>query len=203
MNDYKFLLKNAFEAIQWFKETIKKLNVPETKEQKENKVVDKETQEDKEKEILDLDGNIDPFEVGKMYLFHYLPKCKDTLSYYDMFPLIIVLGIHRKGFSGINLHYLPVEQRMVLLSNLTQKAVLKDGELERLNIKYANLENVQEFQFFKPCFKQYLSSNVKSAIKLIEPKDWAFAAALPIENFRKKSKVEVWVESLKTQNMTL
>jgi hypothetical protein len=38
---------------------------------------------------------------------------------------------------------------------------------------------------------------------MIPSNDWGFAAALPIETFKKKSKQQVWVESLKTQDMTL
>ena len=195
--EYKFTLHNTFDAILWFKEQVKSLRVntdPNLKKQREK---------DK-KEILSAPKNqIDTFERGKMYLFHYDPKSRKELPYYDTYPLILLTGIHRNGFSGLNLHYIPVEPRMILLSNLIQKSVFKDGELNRLNIKYENLNNVQEFQFFQPCFKQYCTSNIKSTIKLIEPQDWAFAASLPIESFKKKTKKQVWSESMKSLDMTL
>lgn len=194
--EFKFSLKNTTEAIKWFKEQIKSLKTPKSEQAKLNK--------EKEKELLKNGTHkADRFEVGKMYLFHYDPKGREELPYYDTFPLIFVTDIKKGRFYGINLHYLPIEQRMILMSNLLKKSVYKNGELDRLNIKYDNLKGVQEFAFFEPCFKQYLTSNIRSQIKIIQPEDWGFAAALPIEAFRKKTKQYVWKESLKTQDMTL
>jgi hypothetical protein len=193
---FKFTLHNVIEAVQWFKNEVKQLKTPNGKQK-----VDDAT---KQKDLLKSGTHkTNIFEVGKMYLFHYDPKGRKDLPYYDTFPLILLTGIHQGGFTGLNLHYLPPEQRLILLSNLTQKSVFKDGELERLNIKYSNLKGVQEFAFFEPCFKQYLKSNIRSEIKLIPPEDWGFAASLPIESFMKKSKQYVWKESMATQDMTL
>jgi hypothetical protein len=194
--DFKFSLKNVTEAIKWFKEEIKNLKRPSVEEVQENKL--------SQQELLKKGTYVTTkFEVGKMFLFHYDPKGRKELPYYDTFPLILLTSITRGRFTGLNLHYLPVESRMILLSNLLQKAVYKENQLERLNIKYENLQGVQEFAFFEPCFKQYLISNVRSEIKLIPPEDWGFAASLPIEAFKKKTKQEVWKESMATQDMTL
>lgn len=194
---YKFTLRSAVAAIEWFKQEIKDLKNPKAATKKDlNKL---------KEQLLNSDAfKTDTFEVGKMYLYHYDPKHRDTLPYYDTFPLIFLLKRTKTGFTGLNLHYLPVEQRMVFISNLMQKSVFdSSGKLDRLNIRYENLKYVQEFQFFQPCFKQYLFSNIKSSIKLIPPEDWGFAAALPIETFLKATKQQVWKDSMQTQGMTL
>ena len=193
---FKFTLRNVTEAVTWFKNEIQALTNPTAKQKVENR--------EEQKDLLTPGINkASIFEVGKMYLFHYDPKGRKTLPYYDTFPLIFLTGIHKGGFTGLNLHYLPPEPRLILLSNLMQKSVTKEGQLDRLNIKYENLKGIQEFAFFEPCFKRYLKSNIRSQIKLIPPEDWGFAASLPIESFVKKPKHYVWKESMATQDMTL
>ena len=39
--------------------------------------------------------------VGSMQMFFYDPKTKDTLPYYDRFPLVVVVGPAEKGFLWI------------------------------------------------------------------------------------------------------
>jgi len=56
--------------------------------------------------------------VGNMYMFFYDPKTKDTLPYYDRFPLVIVVGPAEGGFYGLNLHYLPPVLRARFLDEL-------------------------------------------------------------------------------------
>jgi hypothetical protein len=187
--NYKFTLKTVTEAIKWFKIKVQALQHPTSEEIQK-----------KEKDITSEDNGVDVFEVGKMYLFHYDPKGKVNLPYYDMFPLILMMGKLKGGFYGINLHYLPINVRMILLSRLIEKAILKDGELERLRISYDIVKNETTFQAFKPCFKRYSFLQIKSSIKLIDPADWVFAASLPIENFKKKTKQQIWKESMDSLN---
>ena len=53
--------------------------------------------------------------VGNMYMFQYDPKYRQTLPYYDAFPLVIITGARPGGFIGMNLHYLPAMLRAKLL----------------------------------------------------------------------------------------
>ncbi|MEK9888327.1 MAG: hypothetical protein VW735_06270, partial [Gammaproteobacteria bacterium] len=59
-------------------------------------------------------------DIGRMYMFQYDPKGKDTLPYYDVFPLIFVLEKYSDGFLGMNLHYLPPVFRARLMDRLYQ-----------------------------------------------------------------------------------
>ena len=56
--------------------------------------------------------------VGSMNMFFYDPKHKDTLPFYDKFPLAIVVGPAPGGFFGLNLHYLPPVLRAKFLDTL-------------------------------------------------------------------------------------
>ena len=63
--------------------------------------------------------------VGSMQMFFYDPKTKDTLPYYDRFPLVVVVGPAEKGFYGLNLHYLPPILRAKMLDSLMEVATSK------------------------------------------------------------------------------
>ena len=56
--------------------------------------------------------------IGNMYMYFYDPKHKETLPYYDRFPLTIVVEPAKGGFKGINLHYLPNALRAKFLDGL-------------------------------------------------------------------------------------
>ena len=56
--------------------------------------------------------------IGSMNMFFYDPKTKDTLPFYDRFPLAIIVGPAEKGFYGLNLHYLPPILRAKFLDAL-------------------------------------------------------------------------------------
>jgi hypothetical protein len=43
--------------------------------------------------------------IGRMYFYYYDPKTKDTLPYYDKFPLVIPIERYSDGFLGLNLHF--------------------------------------------------------------------------------------------------
>ena len=56
--------------------------------------------------------------IGRMFFYFYDPKTKDTLSYYDKFPLTIPIELYRDGFLGLNLHYIHPKHRIILLDKI-------------------------------------------------------------------------------------
>ena len=60
--------------------------------------------------------------IGKMYFYFYDPKTKDSMPYYDRFPLVIPIERYNDGFLGLNLHYIHPKQRILLLDKLSQYA---------------------------------------------------------------------------------
>ena len=55
---------------------------------------------------------------GLLNMFFYDPKGRNTLPYYDTFPLVLPLEEYPDGFLGINFHYLPMNLRLKLLDRV-------------------------------------------------------------------------------------
>jgi hypothetical protein len=137
------------------------------------------------------------FHNGGLYFFYYDPKTKADLPYYDRFPLALVLDIQPDHFTALNLHYLPIQYRVAFLDKLMGFAVVdKSNEIQRMRISYDILNASRQFKEFKPCFKKYLTSHVRSKILAVQPNEWEVAVFLPIQQFRKASANQVWQESL-------
>ena len=134
--------------------------------------------------------------MGRMYMYFYDPKTKDTLPYYDRFPLIIMLKKERGGFTGLNLHYLPPVLRAKFFDNLTEFTNNKKyDESTRFRLMYSFLKNSSKLEFFKPCFKRYLTSQVESRITEVPATEWEVALFLPTDKFVKNSRNTVWRKS--------
>lgn len=137
------------------------------------------------------------FHVGGMYLFHYDPKHKETLPYYDSLPLIFPIRPLKDGnFLGINLHYLPLPYRAKLMDALYDTVNNKKyDETTKLKLSYNILNGAAKFRFFQPTIKMYLREHVRSKFMYIHPTEWDIAIWLPLERFNKANKRIVWDDS--------
>jgi len=132
--------------------------------------------------------------IGKMYFFYYDPKHKKTLPYYDRFPLIFKVQNVAGGFHGLNMHYLPLPLRARLMDALYDLASnTKYDEGTKLKISYDILKGVS--RYYKPTFKMYLNAHVRSRFLEVASTDWDMALFLPLEQFEKSSKSNVWKDS--------
>jgi|TARA_R110002124_G_scaffold94294_1_gene238174 hypothetical protein len=136
--------------------------------------------------------------MGKMYLFNYDPKHKDTLPYYDRFPLIFPVDKAPGGFYGINMHYLPHVLRARLMDALYSLSRDKRyDEKTRLRLSYSILNGATKYKAFKPTFKRYLSNHVRSRFIEITSSEWDIALMMPLQKFAKASSSKVWADSRK------
>lgn len=133
--------------------------------------------------------------VGSMQMFFYDPKHKDTLPYYDAFPLVVVVGPAKDGFYGINLHYLPPVLRAKMLDALMDIASSKKSDDAKFNISYKTLQSISKLRYYKPCFKHYLSKHVKSKFAEVPAPEWEIATFLPTAQFRKANNFKVYYDS--------
>jgi hypothetical protein len=118
--------------------------------------------------------------LGNMYMYFYDPKHKDTLPYYDGFPLIIMMGPAKGGFYGLNLHYLPPTLRAKLLD------VILGNDNAKIPQKY-----------IAPAMKHYLFKHVKSRFALVDKPEWEIATFLPMADWNKASANSVYRDSRK------
>lgn len=133
---------------------------------------------------------------GNMYMFFYDPKHKETLPYYDKFPMVLPYKSIPGGFMGLNLHYLPYQMRVILMHRLmTFKTNDKMDGNTRIKYSWELISGVSKYAAATPCIKQYLLPHVKSAFRKVEAKDWGTAMLLPVERFAGASKEQVWKES--------
>lgn len=134
--------------------------------------------------------------VGSMYMFFYDPKHKETLPYYDTFPLVVVVGPAEGGFYGLNLHYLPPILRAKMLDALMDITTNKKfNDSTRFKMSYELLAKTAKLKYFKPCFKHYLNEHVKSKFAMVPAPEWEIATFLPTAKFEKSSINAVYKDS--------
>ena len=121
-------------------------------------------------------------KYGIMNLFGYDPKFKETLPYYDRFPLIFPIDFAKGGFYGINFHYLQPGARVNFLRQLSQYT--SDDNYDK-KTRY----NIGELsgRYYKKTIKHYLYSQVRSSFLNITADEMAIAIFLPVARFKKGS----------------
>jgi hypothetical protein len=146
----------------------------------------------------DLTSNILP---GNMYMFSYDAKHKDTLPYWDRFPLLLPYKKYAGGFIGLNMHYLPYQMRFQLMDRLMYFANNKAmDDTTKLRYSWGLIDGISKYKAAEICIKQYLTEHVRSPFRKISPEDWATALMLPVESFVGSNKYNVWQESKRAFN---
>ena len=175
----KGLTARSKEAETWFKKNVKKLGKLGPNILKDERLT-----------------KVSPVRPGDMVMYTYNPKLRQTLPYYDTFPLTIVIGKAPGGFFGLNLHYLPPKIRAIFLDHLSATASNKKfNKTTRLKITYQMLKATKKYKYFKPCFKHYLSKHVNSRIMKVDAAEWNIAIFLQTAAFKKKTESFIWTRS--------
>lgn len=130
--------------------------------------------------------------AGKVYAFGYDAKYKDTLPYWDRFPLIVCLGFVRSPKSGtvliqgLNMHYVPPKARQEFLESILKysntKVISNNTTLKVDWSKVKNLPGADKM------IKNYLPSHVAGTITEIKPSDWSNVVLMPLQQFISKGK---------------
>ena len=136
--------------------------------------------------------------IGFMYLYGYDPKTKDTLPYFDRFPLVLPFAPAVGGFMGLNLHYIPHQLRAQLLDRLMiYRNNDRMDETTKIQLSYELLSNTAKLKMFQPCVKHYLSAHLMTKFMQIPARDWFTVIMMPLERFVGASAATVHRESVK------
>jgi hypothetical protein len=161
------LTVKAKDSSAWFADSVKNIN--------------KDVKTDPNKVFT---KNAQP-QIGRMYLFVYDAKHKETLPFFDIYPLVFPIEFYHDGFLGINLHYLPPGARAALLNALmTISNNDKYDDSTKLSISYDLLRaSSRKFSGFQNCVKRYLFGHVRSSFQYVHPSDWSKAVTLPLQKW--------------------
>ena len=134
---------------------------------------------------------------GRMYFYRYDAATKEKLPFWDAYPLVFPYdswnskNTGNNGFWGINLHYLYVADRGILMDVLA-----KGMANNRLQISHGMVKSLMKSEKrIVPCLKKYLWKNVRGKFVEIEQDEWDTAILLPVQQFQKASASTVWKDS--------
>lgn len=143
-------------------------------------------------------------QPGKIYAFIYDAKHKETLPYWDKYPLIIFLGTSKSSvagttlFHGLNLHYIPPKARQQFLEDLLKQYSSTSTLTNSTKLKI-DWSKVKGFNGADKMIKAYLPSHVKGRFVEIKTTDWANVVLMPLQRFVSKGKpfgaTKVWGKS--------
>jgi hypothetical protein len=141
-------------------------------------------------------------EIGRMYLFIYDARHKETLPYWDKVPLVFFFNQFDKNgvqyLMGMNLHYLPPMLRMILFANLLSlRNEKRYRERTKMMLSWEVLKNLAQHKLVEPCVHMYRKDHIKSLFIEVPSRDWEIVISLGLERFEKASSKKVWAESIK------
>jgi hypothetical protein len=98
---------------------------------------------------------------GAFYMFYYESKLYNEMNksgerklpWYDAYPLILVFEVDKKGFTGLNFHYLPIKQRIMVLRKLMGK--YKEKYAGNLLLRPMNWDILKQLTAFDKRVRNY------------------------------------------------
>ena len=142
--------------------------------------------------------------LGRLFMFEYEPKLRETLDYYDKFPCVFPIEAHADGFLGVNMHYLPYVWRAVLMDSfydlVTNQKMDNSTKLRVMTNGYNILSRSSKYRYFKPCVRKYLFEHAQSRYMEVPADEWEIAIFLPLERFTSESggratRKKIWMDT--------
>lgn len=175
-----FYNKYNREAINWYKDQVSKIHVGRMQLLADNQIY----QHNKP-------------GLGRFCFFFYSAKGyqEGTLPYYDTAPMSLIIGQEGKYVDGLNFHYLKIPLRVQLFQTLL---AIEGGSLSDQRKFTATYEAIKAMtNLYKPCYKRYLLSHIKSQAVWVPIDSSLISIFLPVANFRGASQSKVYADSTK------
>jgi hypothetical protein len=129
--------------------------------------------------------------TGQLTCFGYEAKYKDTLPYWDMYPLVFVVGFYKDGFLGMNLHYIPPVARRRVIQEVLKAPMMNMKTGDKLLLPVLAISKGFPSSWRK-CFKRYLKKHILTSFINIPEEEWLVATLLPMASFQNASQNAVW-----------
>lgn len=122
--------------------------------------------------------------IGMLHSFVYDAKHKDKLPVWDAFPLSIPIDYYDDGWLGLNIHYLPLRQRVELLQALDKVSRITN-KTRRYAISYNILKGVAGSDLYAPTIHRYLTGHIRTKYTIIDLReDYSNVIHLPAAKWR-------------------
>ncbi|QGZ16025.1 hypothetical protein Kuja_0340 [Vibrio phage vB_VchM_Kuja] len=142
--------------------------------------------------------------IGRLFLFRYNAKHKETLPVWDEWPLTFFFSAFRgdgvkfgeKGvlyLRGINLHYLPPKYRLRLFMSLVK--LKNDSTLRRktrLRMTWEILKSLDQGPLAEHCVKTYRADHVMSRLAEVHPDTWEIVIGMNVARWHNGGKGVAW-----------
>lgn len=141
--------------------------------------------------VRDRDMWKEKMRFGRMYLFEYDAKHKDSLPLWDAFPLVFPISEYKAkdGMTiiiGLNMHYLSPQMRQIaFLALLKYKTNDRYNQQTRLKLEWDVLKAMSESKFFKHAIHSYRLDHVRSTFIEIPAQSWEMVLFLPAARWQK------------------
>jgi len=140
--------------------------------------------------------------IGDLYLFQYPdPVHKDTLPYYDTWPCVFFFDEYtskagKRIVLGLNFHYLPPALRYKLFDDLLKlRNEKRYRPTTRLKMSWKTIKAASKTNAYAAAVHAYRVDRIRGGLIKVNPTDWAQVIALPIANWKKSSRQNVYADT--------
>ena len=123
--------------------------------------------------------------IGNLYFYKYDPKLKAKLNMYDKYPMAFPIKIYKDGFLGINMHYLPIGERVKFVEQLNKFKETSDEDRAGINAQLLLMMESSKriYELMPEAVHRYLYNHARSKFIKILPTEYEKAVQLKIDEW--------------------